>query len=87
MTPKLAAALVKAGLEDGMEIELVSDYSGRGMFGNSTAAVDCGNERTLRRAIAYVAANCEPGSDDAEEVIEEAGNLRTDSLGNGIVVY
>jgi len=87
MTPKLAAALVKAGLEDGMEIELVSDYSGRGMFGKATAAVNCDGHSTLRRAIAYVAANCEPGSDEAEEVIEEAGKLRIDSLGMGIVVY
>lgn len=64
------------------------DYSGRGMYGESTFAVcydDTGDfESALLNAAFDLGKN---GDGDVEEVLHEMKNLRKDSMGMGIVVY
>lgn len=68
--------------------EVRDDYSGRGMYGESTYAVTYDSnsdfEAALLNAAFDLGAN---GADDVEGLLADMRNLRKDSMGMGIVVY
>jgi hypothetical protein len=67
------------------EIEVREDYSGRGMYGKSTAAIVC-DESNMFEAIAGI---MESGDEEEREYV--ADNIRygfkTDSMGYSTVYY
>ena len=83
MTKKTAKLLVQHGGE------LRKDYSGRGMFGKTTAAVTFDSLVGFQSAL--MAAALELGSCNkrgTQEIRDELlGGFASDSMGHGIVVY
>lgn len=70
------------------DIEVRTDYSGRGMCGETTTAVTFPELFYLFRAIAEAAGQL--GSQDAKEASRFAtamGKLRTDSMGRDTIAY
>lgn len=67
------------------ELTLHENYSGRGMYGNTTAGVS-GSISDLFTAIASVMRD---GSHEEREVVAEGirGGTRTDSMGLGTIFY
>ena len=90
MELKLAEKIVNICLHNSShEIELREDYSGRGMFGKTTAAVIVEYESAITEAIGSFLVDA--SEDDIEE-INELGALmekgyRTDSLGMRTIIY
>ena len=77
-----------SGEESDEDGEVREDYSGRCMYGETTHAVVFDSKGDYERAL--VRASYElgvRGSDDVEGVLSDLDNLRTDSMGLGIVVY
>ena len=93
MTPETAAKIAEfAG--DAYPAEIRADYSGRGMYGKTTAAVVFDQGITLGQfasIVGEIAATIVDGSDIYEArvpFLREIENLRTDSMGrDGIVIY
>lgn len=65
--------------------EIYEDYSGRGMFGSKTDAVTFDSEREFMNAIAEVMVSDD--EDERELVAEAIRNIRSDSLGLGVIYY
>jgi len=78
-----AKALVEAGGTMGIEIRLREEYSGRGMYGRSVAAITCDKHSDLIGAVAVAAIDVE----DQESFAEDMGSLSFDSMGMGLVAY
>lgn len=64
--------------------ELREDYSGRGMYGKTTAAVVFDGEQEFYSAIAEV---MECDIEDRETVANALRNIRTDNMGKGMIFY
>ncbi len=90
MRVETAKLIVEAGRADGIDVRLSEGYSGRGMFGKTTAAVTADSQSDLLRAVAratlklHAAANCDQ---EVESFLEEMGGLRKDAMGLGVVYY
>lgn len=68
--------------------DLRDDYSGRAMYGKTTYAVTFDSRSDFERALVRAAYELgSKGSDDVEAVLNDLDNLRSDSMGLGIVVY
>jgi hypothetical protein len=80
----LAKSLVKQS-RHGIPITLHEDYSGRDMFGKTTAAVVVPDQRSLLLAVASYAAAC--GTMSADGLIDAIPDFRFDDLGRDLVVY
>jgi len=88
MQLEVAKKLVASADEVGVELEVLEDYSGRGMFGKSTTAVEFNTVQDLFAAFYSL------GMDDGQES-EESGeseeinfsSLRIDSLGKSQIIY
>lgn len=86
MQKKSAVALRKAAEELGVDIEVDNDYSGRGMFGDTTYAVTVSGVASLASLIA-VAGRIIPDSASHEDFVEDMQNLRSDNMGRDYVYY
>jgi hypothetical protein len=71
------------------QIEVVTDYSGRGMFGEMTTAITFSDWFIFCRAVAEVSASLVAPTDTkaAERFASEMGRIRTNNLGRNIIVY
>ena len=74
-----------------LDVEIIPDYSGRGMFGGTTAALATRLDiKKILIFLAHMALEVEPGSQEAAEiggVLDDLGNIREDSLGLRKVYY
>jgi phage gp45-like len=77
MTVDEAHAIVQQLQEEGVDAEVMEDYSGRGMFGRTCPAIT--GERAILTEIGYAASQIGMARSDVPS--------RTDSMGLGIVVY
>lgn len=84
MQKKTAVALRNAAEELGVDIEMDKDYSGRGMFGDTTYAVTLSGIASLATLIAVAARDLETGHED---FVEDMQNLRSDNMGREYVYY
>lgn len=67
------------------EGELDEDYSGRGMFEEMTSAVLFDTDHKFK--VALIEAAFQMGQEGEDDLLQGMRNLRTDSMGRGIVVY
>lgn len=93
MDLELAETLVQVLEDDGIEARLEESYSGRGMYGKTTAGVVL--DGSLADVIRAVINNATCFIQEEEEPIEffdlserfSVGNLRQDSMGLGMIIY
>lgn len=83
MSGQHAEQIALAAEADGLKVSLRYDYSGRGMFGETTAAVTVPNVAVLLCAVAAAVRS----STDPDDLIAGLWGVRTDDLGRDIVVY
>jgi hypothetical protein len=92
MKPKFAQMIADAAQDElQTEVSARDDYSGRGMYGDTTGAV-VGSLHEIIPAIALVAFNMgedqENGPDMFDDFIQEVSGLSQDSMGRSdIVLY
>uniref|UniRef100_A0AAU6W3K5 Uncharacterized protein n=1 Tax=Pseudomonas phage Cygsa01 TaxID=3138529 RepID=A0AAU6W3K5_9VIRU len=86
MDIRLAKFLVQATQGSESEFSLVEDYSGRGMYGATTAAISVPDVLALSTAMYYLSSEIAQGIENGE-LPAETGTLRWDNLGRDIVVY
>lgn len=69
--------------------EIHEDYSGRGMYGETTTAVVLDSENDFYKAIAGIFNDCMLDSNmhDADLIIQYLKNVKMDNLGTGIIIY
>lgn len=87
-----AQALVEASMGSDHELDLYENYSGRGMYGESTAGVVCDDFAAFATALAAMLqtiADDEPGLCDRfiEPIVDEMRKLRHDSMGRQTIFY
>lgn len=74
-----------------LEVEVIPEYSGRGMFGSTTAGVAMrGDIRDIMMPLAHMALEAQPDSPEAEkieDVLYALNNVREDSLGLRTIYY
>ena len=78
----------------GIDVEVSSDYSGRGMYGATTYSVTLPSLTDLPAICAHAVAiqmreadDPQSGWDDVKEFIADLRNLRTDNMGRRYVAY
>lgn len=86
MTKEQAQFLYDAGDDSGLDVKIRDDYSGRGMFGKETCAIegDFSMGELLCAVIEYVRFLDE---EEREEIPEMPRSFREDSMGLGIIIY
>jgi len=77
--------LIKAGEELEIQVQEYPEYSGRGMFGSMTCGVTLESSADLLPLVAKAANQL--SEVDLAVFLDEVANLRTDSMGRGIIVY
>jgi hypothetical protein len=82
-----ADALERAAFDCGVEVQARESYSGRGMFGERTAAVTFDRWADLLVAAAAAALAADDDSKENEDLVEELSRLRFDQMGLGHVAY
>ena len=89
MNATIAKEIVSYGQAAGYNMEVVPDYSGRGMFGEKTCAVDArGMNEFMIGCIEYSRSMQDDVSDKRYQLlIMMIHGLRMDSLGIGWVFY
>lgn len=79
-----------------MDFSIREEYSGRGMFGRSTAALEYGDQNDLMVAVAYAAAcikesecanDAEPQELSVDDFLDEIRKFCHDNMGRDFVVY
>lgn len=72
-----------------LEIEVNPSYSGRGMFGKTTAAIVLNSRNDFYRAIALCSSilTAKEMDDEFNELFGELTSIREDSLGNQHIFY
>ena len=85
MQKKTAVALRNAAEELGVDIEVDKDYSGRGMYGDTTYAVTVSGVASLASLIAVAGRSVDSASH--EDFVEDMQNLRSDNMGREYVYY
>lgn len=84
MNKEVAKAIVSAAQEGFFDIELIKDYSGRGMYGKTTCGVVMsydGWKSTVAEATSKLS------GDARENFINELKNIRTDNMGKFQYIY
>ena len=87
MDKNLTNTIIDALLVDGHEAKELDDYSGRGMYGETTHAVVC---NSLTQVISSIINNAEIFVQDECEYqipLFKVGSFRWDSFGKGVVIY
>lgn len=85
MNKKTAVALRNAAEELGVDIEVDKDYSGRGMYGDTTYAVTVSGVASLASLIAVAGRSIDSASH--EQFVTDMQNLRSDNMGRDYVYY
>lgn len=88
MEIKHAKAIEQAAQDHYFEINLREDYSGRAMYGETTAGLvgDFGEIMACAVLVAFELG--EEGDDQGlEELTEDLRNLRTDNMGMSMIIY
>lgn len=70
-----------------LQIELRSNYSGRGMFGKTTSALVVPDAGTLAAAVGLAVAEAIVTGQDHLAIIEAVKAVRTDNMGHDLIVY
>lgn len=89
MLMETAKLLIEAAESEDIEAELTEGYSGRGMYGETTIAVEVTGDRdTFTLIIGRATALCGEQGSDTDKFLAQVRKLRTDSMGrDGIVIY
>ena len=87
MNKQLANKLIEASNDLGADAKLYEEYSGRGMYGETTCGVSFRDTRDMFCCIAYVAGEFEPGSCEVEDMQDDLSSLRVDEMGRGTIYY
>lgn len=90
MNKQMAKLLVASGEELGLDMELREDYSGRGMYGSTTAAVVAGSTAEIVAAAFGAGSAAVTMEEDGKRLdfnTDDLLRLRQDAMGRGIVVY
>jgi sugar phosphate isomerase/epimerase len=98
MKIEIAKAIVETAEELGIEINLYENYSGRGMFGRTTAGIVYDKDGDLLQAVAKAAKVYTEITDEAREngielafdvddFIHGLKNLSSDSMGRSTIIY
>ena len=87
MKNEIAEKIAEAGADNGLEIRLMSDYSGRGMFGNVTSALVVPDVATFAAAVGLAASQMSLEGQQVHDLIEAVKEVQTDSLGHDMIVY
>jgi hypothetical protein len=90
-----AAAIVEGAYDMGRgedEIRIAADYSGRGMYGQTTAGIVFDSLGTLLEAVAYTVAGLAAEDEDADSeavaaLIDDLRRVRQDNLGRDTIIY
>jgi hypothetical protein len=71
-----------------------NEYSGRGMFGKKTAAIECQNSMTVMAAVACeiverlgYSNDTDDEAVDLHEMLEDIRHFQMDSMGHDVVIY
>ena len=87
MRQELAEIIVEACKIQGIEADIHEDYSGRGMFGDTTTGVVSGG---VAKVLSAVISNADMLVDhtygDPEPLFSDL-DIQTDSMGLGIIIY
>ena len=87
MKLETAKRIVEAAHEDGIDLHIREDYSGRSMYNKTTAGV-VGTLPDFIQAVAAAAFAMGWEHDGAYDVMaRELRNLRTDNMGHQTIVY
>jgi hypothetical protein len=88
-TTEIAERIVEAGngRTISLEIELRSNYSGRGLYGKTTSALVVPDAGTLAAAVGLAAAEAIVTGQDHLPIITAVKAARTDNLGHDLIVY
>lgn len=98
MKPEHAKLIEEAANMIGLDVEVHDDYSGRGMYGETTAALvgDMGDIMAcVAQAMRDLVEDRDNCSDDAkleamvdpDQFIDDLMKIRTDSMGRSVVYY
>jgi hypothetical protein len=83
MKIETAKAIVEAAESIGSEASVYEDYSGRGMYGKTTAGVVLSSMTAAIAAAAAAVAD----ADEPRDMADDLGNLSWDSMGRDIIIY
>lgn len=86
MKLETAQLLSDTAWDSGIESEVREDYSGRGMYGESTSGVVVNSVEDFVRMVALTVAYIED-FDEREDFATEIQNIKTDSMGRSVIVY
>ena len=87
MRQETATAIRRAAESEDLSCSCRHDYSGRGMFGKTTWAVEVDGPTDFIVAVALAASEFEPGSVEAADFCADLGNVREDQMGLGLIFY
>jgi hypothetical protein len=85
MTKEQAQFIVDAILETGEEANVYENYSGRGMYGDTTTGVV--TDLSAGQILAAVVNQIKYSELDPSEIVELDENVSQDSMGRGIIIY
>lgn len=83
-------------VDHGYDMEIYEDYSGRGMFGDTTTGIICDSFREFSAAVSetffeMILDAKDLGEDydteNAKILLESVGRIRMDNLGKSLIVY
>jgi hypothetical protein len=90
MDIEFAKALAEAAETDGILMTVHAEYSGRGMYGQQTAAVVCDSWRDFAAAVALLVSAREGDLTcfDGPNVVDQIKRFSSDSMGrDSLVIY
>lgn len=85
-----AAELVKnAAYDNGYDISIYKEYSGRGMFGKTTTGLVCPDINVLIKVIAFASKMFTPDDNYLffEDFLNDLLPVKMDNLGNDFIFY
>lgn len=82
----IAEEIISAARDMGTDINLHEDYSGRGMYGDTTAAIS-GDLNNIIAAVAMAASTLQDNHRKLEDLVVAMQNISTDSYARQIIVY
>jgi hypothetical protein len=89
MELQIAEKILEASRELGFECTLNESYSGRGMYGNTTAALIFEKINHFVASVVYVATEIKDEDEDIcdEDIIETAIQMQQDNMGLRTIIY
>ncbi len=87
MNEKTARLIVEALQSEGIDADTYKNYSGRGMYGTTTTAVNIKDNYTNRATVQRAVDNQSELFGEEGEEVPRIDDHRTDSLGLGWLIY